>query len=90
TEVLQAAEETLNIRLRPVTTVWARGWRKVRKTYDDLFGLGAGSSFFRFIREDTLAGFYTNPVSWSMLAYIGPPQPRGYPHYEDCPVEARR
>jgi hypothetical protein len=90
TAVLQAAEETLNMRLRPVTTLWARAWRKVQKTYDDLFGLGAGASFFRFVREDTLAGFYTNPVSWSMLAYAGPPQPRGYPHYEDCPVQARR
>ena len=89
TEVLQAAEETLNMRLRPVTTLWARGWRKVQKTYDDLFGLGAGASFFRLVREDTMAGFYTNPVSWSVLAYIGPPQPRGYPHYEDCPVQAR-
>jgi len=90
TEVLRAAEETLNMRLRPVTAIWARAWRKVQKTYDDLFGLGAGANFFRFVREDTMAGFYTNPVSWSMLAYIGPPQPRGYAHYEDCPVQARR
>jgi hypothetical protein len=90
TEVLEAAEETLNMRLRPVTAIWARAWRKVQKTYDDFFGLGAGSRFFRFVREDTLAGFYTSPVSWAMLAYAGPPQPRGYPHYEDCPVQARR
>ena len=90
TAVLTAAEETLNMRLRPVTSLWARAWRKVQKTYDDLFGLGAGAAFFRFVREDTLAGFYTNPISWNMLGYIGPPQPRGYPHYEDCPPQARR
>jgi len=90
TEVLRAAEETLNMRLRPVTSIWGRAWRKVQKTYDDLFGLGEGAKFFRFVREDTMAGFYTNPISWSMLAYIGPPQPRGYPHYEDCPPQARR
>jgi hypothetical protein len=90
TAVLTAAEETLNMRLRPVTSLWARAWRKVQKTYDDLLGLGAGAAFFRFVREDTLAGFYTNPISWNMLGYIGPPQPRGYPHYEDCPPQARR
>lgn len=90
TEVLKATEATLDMRLRPVTSLWARAWRKVQKTYDDLFGLGAGAAFFRFVREDTLAGFYTNPISWNMLGYIGPPQPRGYPHYEDCPPQARR
>lgn len=88
--VLKAAEATLEMRLRPVTGLWSRAWRKVQKTYDDLFGLGEGVRFFRYVREDTLAGFYTNPISWSMLGYIGPPQPRGYPHYEDCPPQDRR
>jgi hypothetical protein len=89
-EVLQAAEATLDMRLRPVASLWARAWRKVQKTYDDFFGLGGGARFFRFVREDTMAGFYTNPVSWSMLGYIGPPQPRGYPLHDDCPPQARR
>jgi gluconate 2-dehydrogenase gamma chain len=89
-QVLQAAEATLDMRLRPVTSFFGRAWRKVQKTYDDLFGLGGGAKFFRFVREDTMAGFYTNPLSWSMLGYIGPPQPRGYPHHDDCPPQARR
>ena len=89
-EVLKAAEATLQMRLRPVTSLWGRAWRKAQKIYDDLFGLGQGATFFRFVREDTMAGFYTNPISWAMLGYIGPPQPRGYPHYEDCPPQARR
>jgi hypothetical protein len=89
-QLLHAAEETLAMRLRPVASLVARVWRKVQKTYDDMFGLGGNSRFFRIIREDTLAGFYTSPVSWAMLDYIGPPQPRGYPHYEDCPPRDRR
>jgi len=89
-EVLKAAETTLQMRLRPVTSLWERAWRKVQKVYDDLFGLGEGVTFFRVVREDTMEGFYTNPISWNMLGYIGPPQPRGYPHYEDCPPQARR
>jgi len=89
-QVLQAAEATLDMRLRPVTSLWGRAWRKVQKTYDDFFGLGGGAKFFRFVSDDTMAGFYTNPLSWSMLGYIGPPQPRGYPHHTDCPPQARR
>ena len=89
-EVLKKTEATLGMRLRPVTSLWERAWRKVQKIHDDLFGMGDGVSFFRFVREDTMAGFYTNPVSWAMLDYVGPPQPRGYPHYEDCPPQARR
>jgi len=88
--VLKKTEATLEMRLRPVTSVWERAWRRVQKIHDDLFGLGDGVSFFRFVREDVMAGFYTNPVSWAMLGYVGPPQPRGYPHYEDCPVQTRR
>jgi hypothetical protein len=90
TEVFQAAERTLDMRLRPVASLWARAWRKVQKIYDDAFGLGGGASFFHFVRLDALAGFYTNPISWGMLGYVGPPQPRGYPHYGDCPPQARR
>jgi len=89
-QVLQAAEATLDMRLRPVTSLWGRAWRKVQKTYDDFFGLGEGAKFFRFVRDDTMAGFYTNPLSWGMLGYTGPPQPRGYPHHTDCPPQARR
>jgi len=90
TEVLRAAEATLEMRLRPVGSLWQRAWRKAQKTYDDVFGLGEEVRFIRYVREDTLAGFYTNPISWNMLGYIGPPQPRGYPHYEDCPPQERR
>ena len=90
TETLQAAEATLDMRLRPAGSLWQRAWRKVQKTYDDVFGLGEEARFFRFVREDTLAGFYTHPISWNMLGYIGPPQPRGYPNYEDCPPQERR
>ena len=89
-EVLQVAEETLNMRLRIVASLWERVWRRVQRIYDDIFGLGEGTAFFRLVREDTLAGFYSNPVSWGMLGYVGPPQPRGYLHYEDCPPQARR
>ena len=89
-EVLKKTEATLEMRLRPVTSLWGRAWRKVQKIHDDLFGLGDSVSFFRYLREDMMAGFYTNPISWAMLGYIGPPQPRGYPHYEDCPPQERR
>ncbi|MDH7486208.1 MAG: gluconate 2-dehydrogenase subunit 3 family protein [Anaerolineae bacterium] len=89
-EVLKKTEATLEMRLRPVTSLWERAWRKVQKVHDDLFGLGDSVSFFRYLREDVMAGFYTNPISWAMLGYVGPPQPRGYPHYEDCPPQARR
>jgi hypothetical protein len=90
TELLQAAEATLEMRLRPVHSLWQRAWRKVQKTIDDVFGLGEEARFFRYVREDALAGFYTNPISWNILGYIGPPQPRGYPNYQDCPPQERR
>jgi len=89
-QLLGTTERTLDKRLKPVLSLPDRVWRKVYKTYDDLFGLGEESRFFRIVREDTLAGFYTSPVSWAMLDYIGPPQPRGYPHYQDCPPQDRR
>jgi hypothetical protein len=89
-QVLSKAEETLNKRLRSAPSLPSRALRKAYKIWDDAFGLGGETRFFRIVREDTFAGFYTSPVSWAMLDYIGPPQPRGYPHYQDCPPQPRR
>ncbi|HIQ06274.1 MAG TPA: gluconate 2-dehydrogenase subunit 3 family protein [Anaerolineae bacterium] len=74
-------------RTRPVSSLLTRAWRRLDNLRDDWFGLGGVSDFFPLIRDDALEGFYSNPISWSMLAYDGPPQPRGYPQFGPCRTE---
>lgn len=45
------------------------------------------AKFFRTIKYDVYDGFYSNPISWSMLDYKSPPQYSGYPDYGKCGYE---
>ncbi len=48
------------------------------------------AKFFRTMKYDVFDGFYSNPISWPMLNYEGPPQYSGYPDYGKCSNEANR
>jgi hypothetical protein len=62
--------------------------RKIDKVWDNLFGIGKNSRFFNVIRWDVCKGYFSNPVSWKVLGYFGPPQPIGYPDFSDPPSSA--
>jgi hypothetical protein len=37
---------------------------------------------------DTCDGYFSNPVSWKVVGYFGPPQPNGYPDFSEPPSSA--
>ena len=41
-----------------------------------------GRVFFRNVRQDTLRYYYAHPVVWRALGYDGPPQPIGFPEFD--------
>lgn len=41
--------------------------------------------FFQTIRLQAFRHYYSNPASWSALAYAGPPQPVGFPGHDRAP-----
>jgi hypothetical protein len=63
--------------------------RKIDTIWDNLFGVGRNSWFFNVIRWDVCKGYFSNPVSWKVLGYYGPPQPIGYPTFSDPPSSAK-
>jgi hypothetical protein len=87
-EVLRLMERTHSMRHRSVSSFLQRVDRKIDKTWDDLFGAGEISRFFKIIREDVLDGYFSNPVSWKAVGYFGPPQPVGYLDYSNPPSSA--
>ena len=55
-------------------------------SFNTVFILSRDSSgFFKIIREDVFYGYYSNPISWKVIGYFGPPQPVGYPDYAERP-----
>jgi gluconate 2-dehydrogenase gamma chain len=84
-ELLQSIDNASSMRKRYVSNFIERVDRKIDKIWDDLFGIGKNSSFFRVIREDVFHGYYSNPISWDVVGYFGPPQPNGYPDFAEPP-----
>jgi gluconate 2-dehydrogenase gamma chain len=87
-DLLRSLDETRTMRTRSVSGFLGRVDRKIDKIWDDLFGVGHDSGFFKEIRRDVFYGYYSNPISWKAVGYYGPPQPVGYPDYTEPPSRA--
>ena len=83
--LLRRIDEAETIRNRPVTGFMERVDRKAHELWDDLFGIGESSNFFRNIRKDVLVSYFSNPISWKVVGYFGPPQPVGYLDFSEPP-----
>lgn len=44
------------------------------------------NNFFRALRQDAYTYYYSDPRSWEGLVYAGPPQPSGFPDFNQRPV----
>ncbi|MDH4230750.1 MAG: gluconate 2-dehydrogenase subunit 3 family protein [Nitrospirota bacterium] len=86
--LMRFADNAAALRRRPVANIVQRLDRKIESVWDDLTGVGEGSPFFHMLREDVFYGYYSNPVSWKVVGYYGPPQPVGYPDYSEPPSNA--
>lgn len=87
-DLLRLIHEADSMRNRKVSSFLQRLDRKIDKIWDDLFGVGKNSQFFKVIRLDVCNGYFSNPVSWKVVGYFGPPQPIGYPDFSDPPSSA--
>ena len=87
-DLLRSIDETEAMRHRRVFGFLERVDRKIDKIWDDLFGVGDDSYFFEEIRKDVFYGYYSNPISWKVVGYYGPPQPVGYSDYTEPPSAA--
>ncbi len=77
-DLLHRIDQSVTKRTRSVSSFIERVERKIDTFWDDLFGMGKQSSFFKIIHKDVLIAFYSNPISWWAIGYYGPPQPVGY------------
>jgi hypothetical protein len=59
--------------------------RKLTDIWDGVFAVRMDRKFLREIYNDTVEGFYANPVSWQQVGYFGPPNPVGYPDFSEPP-----
>jgi hypothetical protein len=84
-DLLIAIDEADIKRNIPVSGLIGRIDRKIHTLWDEVFGVGDSSRFFKTIREDVFFGYYSNPISWKVIGYFGPPQPVGYPDYAEPP-----
>ena len=84
--LLQKMHESSEMRQRKVSGFLERLSRKLDKLRDDVFGMGEKVEFFRRLRIHAFEAFYSNPVSWTMIGYYGPPQPVGYLDFADPPT----
>ncbi|HEX3036474.1 MAG TPA: gluconate 2-dehydrogenase subunit 3 family protein [Thermodesulfobacteriota bacterium] len=92
--ILTEFEETLQIIYTRPHYLPTEKWKKLiyvtkrRISYFTNLMLGGAdveeASFFRTIKSDVFDGFYSNPISWKMVNYQGPPQFYGYPDYDKC------
>lgn len=88
-DLLRSIDEATAMRNRSISSFLERVDRKMDKTWDDLFGVGHVPRLFRKeIRTDVFYGYYSNPISWKVVGYYGPPQPVGYPDYAEPPSAA--
>lgn len=83
--LLRQIDEAETMRHRPVSRFMERVDRKADEIWDDLFGFGESSYFFKIIRNDVLVAFFSNPISWKAVGYFGPPQPVGYLDFSEPP-----
>ena len=86
--LLRRIDESATMRRRPVSGFMERVDRKLDKIWDDQFGIGKHSVFFRTIHRDVIIAFYSNPISWQAIGYYGPPQPVGYLDFSQPPSSA--
>ena len=86
--LLRRIDESATMRRRPVSSFMERVDRKLDKIWDDQFGIGKNSVFFRIIHRDVIFGFYSSPISWQAIGYFGPPQPVGYLDFSKPPSSA--
>jgi hypothetical protein len=84
-ELLDRISTSWETRRRPVHTFWQRVHRKLDQYWDNIFGAGAHSAFFNEIRADAIIAYYSNPIGWLEIGYYGPPQPVGYPRFDEPP-----
>jgi hypothetical protein len=42
--------------------------------------------FFERVKADAMRVYYAEPAAWQLLGYTGPPQPHGFPDYEEPPA----
>jgi len=87
-DLLRLIYETYSMRWRKASNFLQRLDRKIDTIWDDFFGIGKNSNFFKVIRMDVCDGYFSNPVSWKMVGFFGPPQPNGYPNFSDPPSSA--
>jgi hypothetical protein len=86
--LLRLINEAHSMRWRKVSSFLQRLDRKIDTIWDDLFGIGKNSYFFKVIRSDVCEGYFSNPISWRVVGYYGPPQPNGYANFSDPPSSA--
>ena len=86
--LLRRLDESATMRRRPVSGFMGRVDRKIDSIWDNLFGIGKNSFFFKIIHKDVLFAFYSSPVSWKAIGYFGPPQPVGYLDFSQPPSSA--
>jgi hypothetical protein len=79
---IDEAETKIN---RRVSKLIDRINRKIDELWSDVFGVGNSNGFFKIIRTDVFYGYYSNPISWKVVGFYGPPQPAGYPDYSKPP-----
>jgi len=86
--LLRRIDESATMRKKPVSSFMERVNRKAGKIWDDQFGIGKHSVFFRTIHRDVIVAFYSSPISWQAIGYFGPPQPVGYLDFSQPPSSA--
>ena len=84
-ELLTIIDEEEKKKYRQVQNYFDRVNRKIDELWIDGFGLGNSNRFFHIVCEDVFYGYYSNPISWKVVGYYGPPQPVGYPDYAEPP-----
>ena len=84
-ELLMAIDETESKINRRVSGYIDRVNRKIDELWIDVFGGGDSNRFFHVVRQDVFYSYYSNPVSWPVIGYYGPPQPAGYLDYGEPP-----
>jgi gluconate 2-dehydrogenase gamma chain len=88
-DFLRLIQETDAVRERKVSSFIGRLNRKIDRIWDNSFGVGGIPRFFKVIRSDVCDGYFSNPISWKVVGYFGPPQPSGYMDFSDPPSSAK-
>ena len=84
-KMLRRIDESETMKRRPASNFIELVDRKIDTIWDDHFGVGRNSHFFKTIQKDVFVAFYSNPISWQSIGYYGPPQPGGYLDFAQPP-----